>query len=25
VQVGAYFGEDDIERFEDDYDRAGSF
>jgi len=22
VQTGSYFGEDDIERFEDDYDRA---
>jgi len=24
VQVGTYFGEDDIERLEDDYGRAGS-
>ncbi len=24
VQTGAYFGEDDIERFEDDYGRAGT-
>jgi mannose-6-phosphate isomerase-like protein (cupin superfamily) len=23
VQTGAYFGEDDIERFEDDYGRFG--
>ena len=22
VQTGSYFGEDDIERYEDDYDRA---